>query len=68
MKITLRAARINAGLDQTTVAKELGVNVATISRWENGKSQPTIDQFRKMCAMYGWPEADIILDDSRRKS
>lgn len=59
MKITLKAARINAGLDQSDVARKLNVNIATISSWETGKTRPSLTNFRKLCELYGWPEDSI---------
>lgn len=56
MKITLKAARVNAELDQYEVAKKLGVNIATVSSWETGKTKPSLDNFRKLCELYEWPE------------
>lgn len=63
MKITLRAARVNAGLDQADVARELDVNIATVSSWETGKTKPSIDRFKKLCRLYGWPEDQIRFDE-----
>ena len=37
LKITLQAARVNAGMTQRQVAQELGVVNKTISNWESGK-------------------------------
>ncbi len=34
-KITLKAARVNAGLTQKEVAGKMGVSVQTINKWEN---------------------------------
>ena len=59
MKITLKAARVNAGLDQSVVAKKLGVNIATVSSWETGKTNPSLENFRKLCELYKWPEEFI---------
>lgn len=59
MKITLKAARVNAGLDQSEVAKKLGVNIATVSSWETGKTNPSLENFRKLCELYKWPEEFI---------
>lgn len=61
MKITLKAARINAGLDQTDVSREIGVNPSTVSSWENGKTKPSLDNFRKLCALYECKEEEIKL-------
>lgn len=62
MKITLRAARVNAGLDQADVARELGVNIATVSSWETGKTQPSLENFHKLCQLYHWPEDQIRME------
>ena len=58
-KITLKAARINAGLDQSDVAKELNVNITTVSNWETGKTQPSLENFKRLCELYRWPENGI---------
>lgn len=58
-KITLKAARINAGLDQSDVAKELNVNITTVSSWETGKTQPSLENFKRLCELYRWPENGI---------
>ena len=47
-KISLAAARVNAGLDQTLAAVKLGVNVATLRNWEKGKTVPNYDQVSKI--------------------
>ena len=39
-KITLAAARVNAGLSQQEAAKALGVSVATLQNYESGKTVP----------------------------
>lgn len=57
--ISLEAARINAGLSQREAAKRLGINVSTLSNWENGKTSPDVDKFRKLCDVYGCP-IDLI--------
>lgn len=59
MEITLKAARINAGMLQTDVAAELGVLRDTIGRWESGKTKPKADQLKKLCEIYGVPIENI---------
>lgn len=59
MLLTLQAARINAGLKQTDVARELGVTPETISRWEQGKSFPNVPQISKLERLYKVTYADI---------
>ena len=63
MKISLRAARVNAGFIQSEAAEILGVSKPTIIRWERGESLPNIRQFQQMCVLYGCtPEELNILD------
>lgn len=40
MKVTLKAARVNAGLTQNEAAKRIGVSKETLANWERGKSFP----------------------------
>lgn len=47
--INLRNARKAANFTQDQLAKELGVNRATISKYENGEISPTVDQLIKIC-------------------
>lgn len=65
LSITLRAARINAGLDQSDVADELGVNIATVSSWETGKTRPSLDNLEKMCRLYRWPMERIRWEEKK---
>lgn len=52
-KITLKAARVNAGLKQKDVAQKLGVADSTISSWERGRSFPDAKQIKKLEEIYG---------------
>ncbi len=36
----IRALRKTAGIDQSTLARRLGVNRATVCKWERGTTQP----------------------------
>lgn len=49
----LKTMRKEAGLTQAQVANKLGVTCGTLSRWENGKGEPTLVQFRSLCQIYG---------------
>lgn len=60
VEISLKAARINKGLEQSKVADKLGVTVNTLSAWENGKSEPRITQAKKLAALYGLTTDDIF--------
>lgn len=52
-KITLKAARVNAGYLQTEASKMLGVSNKTLSSWENGTTVPKVDMIDKICGLYG---------------
>ena len=53
IKISLKAARTNAGYTQKEAAKLLGVSNVTLSNWENGISFPDAQQIEKICKLYG---------------
>lgn len=55
IRISLVAARVNAGLKQREMAKILGVDTNTIHNWENAKSEPTASQLRKISEISGIP-------------
>lgn len=60
-KITLEAARVNAGLTQKEVAERMGVNRATIMNWESGKIVPKAAQFSMFCDICKAPKDIIFL-------
>lgn len=51
-KMTLKAARVNAGLTQKEVAEKLGVSNNTVCAWENGKSIPSVLMADRLCTLY----------------
>lgn len=59
-KITMAAARKNAGLTQRALAKLCGVSENTVIRWEQGKKDPTISQARRIGEICGIHYDDII--------
>lgn len=52
-KISLKAARVNANLTQSEAAKKIGVTRDTVCNWENGKSSPSVVQFKTIEQVYG---------------
>ena len=52
-KVSLTAARVNAGFTLKEAAKLLKVSERTISRWESGKASPSVDHFVGLCRLYG---------------
>ena len=59
MKITLKAARVNADLKQGQAAHKLGITISTLSCYERGLTRPTVDMIEKMLALYGVAYDDI---------
>jgi DNA-binding XRE family transcriptional regulator len=68
MQISMRAARINAGMKQKDVAKLVGVSVATIGSWENGRSFPTYKRFLSLCHLYGLEQDQIFCENGSIKA
>ena len=52
-KITLSAARVNAGYSQKTAAKLLNISNKTLCSWEKGKTFPEQPMIDKLCELYG---------------
>ena len=59
MAITLKALRVNAGLDQKTAAGRIGVTPETLSSWENARSFPNVKQINAIEKLYGVNYSDI---------
>lgn len=59
-KITLKAARVNAGFTQEEVAKVGGIARTTIIAWESGKSMPDHLQILGLASLYKVP-VDLLL-------
>lgn len=54
-RISLRAARVYAGLSQAQVEAMTGIARNTLTRWERGKGFPRIDDLTKLCDLYQVP-------------
>ena len=54
----LKITRKSCGLTQKAVAQELGVVESCYANWEQGRTEPNIDNLRKICKIF-----DISLDD-----
>lgn len=59
MTISLKAARINAGLTQKEAAVRMGINRMTVSAWEAGEQDPRPWRRPVIAAVYGLPEDAI---------
>lgn len=61
IRISLAAARVNAGMTQEDVAKALNVGKQTVVNWEKGNSEPKMSQSRELSALYNMPLDYIFL-------
>lgn len=59
-KISLEAARVNAGLQQREAAESLGITAATLRSWENGDTMPDIDKAMEISDLYKYPLSYIF--------
>ena len=59
-KITLEAARVNAGYTQKEAAKLLHISNKTLQNWETGKSYPSADKIAEICELYDGIPYDCI--------
>lgn len=61
MKITLKAARVNANLTQEEAAEALNISRATLLSWEKGKTKPRYDKLEQMYQLYHVAADNIFL-------
>lgn len=59
-KMTLKAARVNAGFSQKDASGRLNISNKTLCKWEKGASFPKADKIEAICDLYGVSYDDII--------
>ncbi|WP_228407541.1 helix-turn-helix domain-containing protein, partial [Lactococcus insecticola] len=65
----LGALRKEKGLTLQQMSNKIGINVSTISNYENGYSIPKIDRLKKLADFFGVSESYILgLSDERNQS
>ncbi|WP_330959051.1 helix-turn-helix domain-containing protein [Photobacterium sp. 53610] len=57
--------RLKNGITQEQAAKQCQVSLSTMQRIEQGKTDMTLSQFRRMCAFYGVTSLDVSLGEMR---
>jgi len=62
-RISLKAARVNANMEQREWAENIGVSVATVINWEKGNTEPTLSQLRKISELSGIPMDFIFVPE-----
>lgn len=60
MKITLKAARVNAGLTQDEAIRKLYISKSTLINYEKYRTIPDIDTAIQMATLYGLSVNDLI--------
>ena len=59
-KITLKAARVNAGLTQDEACNRLHISKSTLVAWEKNKASPKPIYFTAACRLYGFEPDEIF--------
>lgn len=65
-KFKLNAARINAGLTQSEVAKILNRNKQTIVNWENGVTEIKVSNLLRISKLYEIPIEYLEIPEKRK--
>lgn len=60
----LRAAREARGITQEALGFEVGVAKATVSKWETGRSEPTLEQIALLTGLLGRSADYFVLADA----
>lgn len=59
-KISLAAARVNAGFEQKVAAEKLGVTAPTLRSWERGDTLPDYGKVSEIETLYKYPKDFIF--------
>lgn len=62
-QITLKAARVNAGLTIMEACEKLGISHGTLVKWEKNPGNITANQQRKIQEVYKFPVDYIFFGD-----
>ena len=62
-KFKLNAARVNAGMTQTEVAKALNKNKQTIVNWEKGATAIKVTDLLQLSELYGIPIEYLMMPE-----
>lgn len=60
MEITIKAARVHAGITQKQAAAALNVSKSTYANYENYKTVPNIAMAKAMASLFGFSVNEII--------
>ena len=65
-KVSLRAARVNAGLTREEAAKRLGISKTTLQSYENGVTVPNWNMVERLENLYHYPASFIFFNTGAR--
>lgn len=68
LKVSLKALRVNAKMNQKEVSRMMNISPATLISWENNHTAPDALQLSKLCSIYSCTMDDIFLPDKLAKS
>lgn len=54
-KVTLEAARVNAGLSQAEASKKIGISRGSLIKYEKNEKSMTVDMLKRICEVYKVP-------------
>ena len=60
MKVSLKAARINAGLTLIKAAEQIGISRNTLMTYEHKKTSPPVKTLEKICKVYKCSQENIF--------
>jgi len=66
VRLVLKPLRIAAGFTQAQLASELGVEQATISRWESGETMPSVAKLIKLTTILKCDINDLFGADATK--
>lgn len=58
-KMSLAAARVNAGFTQREVVEKTSIRANALLDMEKGRRYPTAEQLAELCNLYGCESSDI---------
>ena len=64
MKVTIKAARVNAGMTQDQACKAINIAKSTLISWEQERTFPTAIQLNKLCSLYNCTMDDIFVPET----
>lgn len=59
MKMTLKDLRLEKGVSQTRMGKEMRFTQATISHWELGKKTPRAENIKRLADYFGMSTREV---------